>query len=203
MFNNHLRHAARRKVMRQAGDDPFLKIFPRPAAVAKAERLERRGHKRGIRRNQVERPAAYGFEKITHHNFQIGCVRGLGVEARATGRSRIDINGEHLTGVDGSEQRMNARASAKVEGGAKRSAYGTARQTAAIGTDRHDVIAGNGGVSRMRKFGPSVVGKDQAVADGKQRRTRPGKARLIDYEQPDLDQNIAFRQSEQSVEFIR
>src|SRR5208337_1162154 len=134
---------------------------------------------------------------------QIGGARGLGVEACATGRTRIDIDGEHMHSVGGSEQRMNARACTKVEGGAKRPPCGTARKTAAIGADRHDVIVRNRCVPRMRKFGPGVIRKDQAITDGKQRRASPGQAHLIDCEQPGSDKHIALGPSEQSVEFVR
>jgi hypothetical protein len=102
-FSDHLRDAARREVMGQAGDDSFLDIFSGPAAIAKADGVEGRGHEWGIRRNQVEAFATHGFEKIADHNFEIGDARGLGVEARATGRARVDIGGKYLVGVSGSE----------------------------------------------------------------------------------------------------
>jgi hypothetical protein len=53
---------------------------------------------------------------------------------------------------------------------------------AAIDADRHDLIVRSRGVPRMRKFGPSVIRKDQAIADGKKRSTSLGQALLIDCE---------------------
>ena len=89
--------------MRKTTDDPLLDIFSRPAAVTKSERIQGRRHKRGICRDQVETFAAQGLEEIADHNLQIGRARDLGVEARAAGRARIDIDSEHLLGVRGSE----------------------------------------------------------------------------------------------------
>jgi hypothetical protein len=55
----------------------------------------------------------------------------------------------------------------------------------------------------MRKFGPGVIRKDQAIADRKKRRTSPRHARFIDGEQPGADQHIAFGSRQQTVEFVR
>lgn len=77
---------------------------------------------------------------------------------------------------------MNARAGTQIESGAEGPARGAARQMMAIEADEHDLIVGNSSVPGMRKFGPGVIGKDEAIADGKQRRTSAGQTRVIDGE---------------------
>ncbi len=51
----------------------------------------------------------------------------------------------------------------------------------------------------MEQLGPGVIGKDQPVADGKQRRARPCPSRFIDFEQRRSEKNIAAGNREQAV----
>ncbi len=98
-FGNNLRHAIGRKVLRQARDNASLDILSRPAAVPKLDGIDWRWHKWRVRRNQVETFALHRFEQIPCQYFQVGDACGEGVEARALGRARVDIHGEHMAGV--------------------------------------------------------------------------------------------------------
>ena len=54
----------------------------------------------------------------------------------------------------------------------------------------------------MGELGPGVIGKDQLLADGKQRRPRPREPGFIDFEQPRSEENVAARGREQTVHFV-
>ena len=54
----------------------------------------------------------------------------------------------------------------------------------------------------MRKFGPGVIGKDEAIADREQRRTSPAAARFIHGEDAGLKQHISFGSCKQLVELV-
>jgi hypothetical protein len=53
----------------------------------------------------------------------------------------------------------------------------------------------------MRKLGPSEIGENEAVANGKQRRPCPDHAHVIDGEQAGADEHIALGSREQPVKF--
>src|ERR1700688_145651 len=202
-FGNHLGDAAGSEMMRQAGYDAFLDGFSGWAAVAKAKSIQGRGHKGRIGGNEVERGAAHGFEEIADYNFQVGGARGLSVEGSAAGGTGTDIDGKHLLCVGGSEERMNARAGANVEGRAIRASHGTASKAAAIEANAHDLIVRNRSMPRVGKLGPGMIRKDQAIADGKQRCASPDESGLIDGEQPGSDEHVAVSCGEQEIEFVR
>jgi hypothetical protein len=171
-FSDDLRHSTWRQVLRQTGDDALQNIFSRPSAIAEPQGIKGRRHKRRIRSNQVEALAACALEEIGNHNFQIGGAGDRGIEAGTGCRARVDIDGEHPFRVGGREQRMNARTCAQVERVPKRPATGAVRKMAAVEADPHDLIGRNRDIPGMRKVWPGMIGKDQVIAERKQRRAR-------------------------------
>jgi hypothetical protein len=55
----------------------------------------------------------------------------------------------------------------------------------------------------MRKLGPGVIRKNEALANGKQRRSRPPVAGFVNVEQRRSLKNFAGGRREQTVQFIR
>jgi hypothetical protein len=132
------------------------------------------------------------LKEIADCDFQVVDAKSPGIETRAAGRARIDVDGQHLLSVRGREQRLNPRACTEVEGSAKWAARRAVRKIATITTYGHHVIGWNTRIAWMWKVRPSVIGKDQMIADWKQRGARTRTASLIDCEQGSSDKNIAF-----------
>jgi hypothetical protein len=200
-LGDKLGHAAGSQVMGQTGDDPLLNVLSRGAAVAKPEGIYGRGNKGRIGGDEIETFSANGVEQVALYGFQVGDAQSARVEARATDGARIDIHGAHAPRVRGGQQGVNAGAGTHVEGRADWPADGGARQIAAIEAGRHDLIGGNGGMTRMGKLGPCVIGEDQPPADGNERRPRSRDAGFFDFEQRRSEQNFAAGSRQQSVQF--